>query len=567
MSTRPRAHRLGWCAGIALALAALTAPARAGDPAPGFSDTLVVRGLAAPTAIAFLPDGRLLITEKGGALKLFSGGSASTLVTLAVCPGSEMGLLGVAVDPRFASNGFIYLYRTKPGPAGCGGSASGRVNQVVRVTMSGAGVSLGSLAELLSGIAADNGNHNGGVLRMGPDDKLWVGVGDAGVGDNLGGPGSSTNPYAQALDSLNGKILRLNLNGGVPADNPFVNTPGARGEIWAYGFRNPFRMSFDGPRLWIGDVGDRTVEEIDIGVAGGNYSWPRCEGNLQGPPSAPEPCEVGADIAPVFTYPRSGPTSLGRCVVGGAFAGSAFGPAAGDYVFGDCVSSTVFRAALNPARTGFAGAPQPVSTGAVTPADFVRGPDGGIYYAAIGAGEIRRLAAVAAGSDIPVIGATLTIRDNPSNPVQRMLTATSNDPAIDLGGDPNAADDPTAHGALLRVLSGTGSFDSVYELPASGWRPIGSASNPTGYRYTDPRLRNGPVTRATLKARYLTVTAKGAGLRHPLGVNPDPVAVVLDLGETRYCMSFGASTGAALTFSAGKQFIAKHASAPPACPP
>jgi len=149
------------------ALAALAAPARAGTPAPGFSDSLVVGGLQAPTASAFLPNGMLLITEKGGSLKLFDGSSATTLVTVPVCTTSEMGLLGVAVDPSFSSNGFIYLYRTKAGAGGCA-TPTDRFNQVVRVTLSGGAVNPASLTELLSGIRTDNGNHDGGVLRIGP---------------------------------------------------------------------------------------------------------------------------------------------------------------------------------------------------------------------------------------------------------------------------------------------------------------------------------------------------------------------------------------------------------------
>src|SRR5215510_9979784 len=154
-----------------------------------------------------------------------------------------MGLLGVAVDPDFVRTGFVYLYRSQAGAGGCE-TSTGRFNQVVRGTMAGGSVGPSSLTVLLDGIRTDHGNHDGGVLRIGPDRKLYVGVGDTGLGDSQG-PGFSTNPYAQDLSSLNGKILRLNLDGSVPADNPFVGTAGARGEVWAYGFRNPFRMSFD----------------------------------------------------------------------------------------------------------------------------------------------------------------------------------------------------------------------------------------------------------------------------------------------------------------------------------
>jgi len=548
-------------------LATLGASARAGTPEPGFSDTLVVGSLNSPTALAFLPDGKLLITEKGGALKLSDGTSTTTLVSVPVCTAAEMGLLGVAVDPDVSSNGFIYLYRTKAGPGGCG-TPTGRFNQVVRVTLSAGSVNLSSLTELLSGIRTDNGNHDGGVLRIGPDNLLWVGAGDSGLGDNVGGPGSSTNPYAQDRGSLNGKILRLNLDGSAPADNPFVGVAGARAEVWAYGFRNPFRISFDGAtgKLWIGDVGDLAVEEIDIGVAGGNYSWPRCEGNLQGPPNAPQPCSVGSDIAPVFTYPHSGSSALGTCVIGGAFAGAAFGPLAGDYVFGDCTSSAIYHVTLNVARDGLAAAPALVATDAATPSDFVPAPNGAIYYAAVSGGEVRRLAGALPAIDSLLAGKALTLKDNASKPARKSLAASSKDPAIDLGGGASSGDDPTVNGGSLRIVSAAGGFDDTYPMPKSGWTYIGKPTDGKGYRYKDAKLVNGPVKTATLKKGALQVSGKGAGLGHALGSNPDPVSVVLQTGAKRYCTTFGTTTGATTKFTAGKQFTAKRAAAPAACP-
>src|SRR5262245_21556709 len=247
--------------------AVLALPARAGTPEPGWADQPYVTGLNAPTAIAFLPDGRLLITEKGGALRLWDGSSLTTLGTIPVCAQIEMGLLGVAVDPNFASNGFVYLYRTHQGSSPpCGGT--GRVNEVVRVTVCGG--SLGSVTTLVTGARTDNGNHDGGVLRIGPDGKLYVGVGDTGNLDNIGCPGTASNPYSQDLNALEGKILRINLDGTIPADNPFVGQAGVRGEIFARGFRNPFRISFDPVtgNLWVADVGDLAFEEISIVPAG-----------------------------------------------------------------------------------------------------------------------------------------------------------------------------------------------------------------------------------------------------------------------------------------------------------
>src|SRR5262245_6585556 len=177
---------------LLLVILALAVPAGAGNPISGFQETVFQGGLSGPTAIAFLPDGRMLITEQGGALKLSDGASVKTLTTIPVCSQIEMGLLGVAVAPNFSSDGFIYLYST----TNTDGSATGRFNQVVRVTMGpGDTVNLASLfvLPLTGNIQTDNGNHDGGCLRIGPDGKLYVGVGDTGLGDNQGGPGSSTN--------------------------------------------------------------------------------------------------------------------------------------------------------------------------------------------------------------------------------------------------------------------------------------------------------------------------------------------------------------------------------------
>jgi glucose/arabinose dehydrogenase len=554
---------------LALALVALAVPARAGTPEPGFADTSVISGLSAPTAIAFLPDGTMLVTELGGDLLRVDGPSmTTTLTSIPVCNSSEMGLLGIAIDPNYATNGFVYLYRTKPPVGGCNDTAN-RFNQVVRVTVSGN--TAGSLTELLTGIRTDNGNHDGGVLRVGPDSKLYVGAGDSGLGDNVGGPGSATNPYAQDLTSLNGKVLRINLDGTIPSNNPFVGMGSDRGEVWAYGFRNPFRMSFDdgtggSGKLWIGDVGDLTVEEIDIGAAGGNYSWPRCEGNLQGPPSSPVPCVFGTDVAPVFTYLHS--SGLGTCLIGGAFAGSAFGAQAGNYVFGDCTASTVHILTVNGTRDGFTGAPALVSSSAGVPTDFVRGPDGAIYYTAEMAGEIRRLAVSTPGADALLTGKSLTLKDNPTRPSSRSVAVDSVDPSTDLGAGAGSGDDPTMHGGSLRVVSTAGGFDNTYPMPASSWSYDGNPADGKGYRYKDAHLVNGPIKSGRVRnGKLIEVTGKGSGLGHSLAVSPDPTSAVLTTGTKKYCLEFGTARGSTITFTASRKFSAKSATAPGACPP
>ena len=543
-----------------LALAALTvaAPAVAGNPISGFEETVFQGSLNLPTAIAFLPDGRMLITEKGGALKLSNGSSVSTLITIPVCDGSEMGLLGVAVDPNFASNGFVYLYRTKDN--GNCLSSTGRFNEVVRITI-GAGdtVNPSLLTVLVTGAQTDGGNHDGGCLRIGPDGKLYVGVGDTGIGDNQGGPGSSTNPYSQDLNVLMGKVLRINLDGTIPADNPFFGQVGKRGEIFAYGFRNPFRFSFDPltGKLWLADVGDLTIEEIDIVTSGGNYGWPHCEGTL------PNGCEDPGDIDPIFTYPHSGSSSLGGCIIGGGFAGGSFGGLDNQYFFGDCDSSNIYSAAPTGAQRNGVSTPALFLGSGDTPSDMVFGPDGALYYVAESGGQVRRVAPVASGGDQPVFGSKLTLKDNATNQEKKSLTMQAKD-GIVLGG---TGDDPTSAGGTLEVVSEVAgaAFDECYPLPAGNWTVIGNPADHKGFKYKDSKRLAGPVKSAQVKAdKLIKASGKGSALGFSIGAtSPDPVTVILSTGARRYCATFGGET----KFTASKSFSAKLADPPASCPP
>jgi glucose/arabinose dehydrogenase len=373
--------------GAALALlAALAAPVAARSTATGIVATTVVSGLREPTALAILPDERLVVLEKNGTVRLWipTGGLLpSPILTLPTCTVSEMGLLGVVADPAFASNGYLYLYVTNPpggDPRRCAeGSAAGRRNRVVRVTLAGDTIDPSSLVVLLDGLRTDNTNHDGGGLRIGADGALYVGVGDTGIGDG-GSPGASTNPYAHDLASPEGKILRLALDGSPAPGNPFLGTGGAADFVYAYGLRNPFRFDFDPQTglLWVGDVGQNTFEEIDVVEAGDDLGWPGCE--------AREPANEcpGNSVPPVYVYSHEGDDAS---VTGGTF------DAGGAYVFADFVFDLIWRLGLTADRRDVVGPPEVLVRNAGGPADFQRGPDGAVWYVGYLAGEVVRLSA------------------------------------------------------------------------------------------------------------------------------------------------------------------------------
>ncbi|MDB1090012.1 PQQ-dependent sugar dehydrogenase [Streptomyces sp. ACA25] len=271
----------------------------------------VAFGLRRPTAVEAPDDGtnRLFITEKLGTVRVYhpdTGLEAEPLFDIsdAVDPsGNERGLLGIALAPDFTESQELYLaYTALPDGA---------------VTLARYRLDRGELEELLSQEHAEYNNHNGGQLAFGPDDHLYWSIGDG---------GGSGDPFdaGQRLDTLLGKILRLDVSGScgelaycVPEDNPFVGVEGAREEIWLYGLRNPWRFSFDSAdgSQWIADVGQGRWEEVNHlapGEGGHNLGWSCYEGLEVFDEDRCLPGEVYTD--PVFTYPLTG----GNCaVIGG----------------------------------------------------------------------------------------------------------------------------------------------------------------------------------------------------------------------------------------------------------
>jgi glucose/arabinose dehydrogenase/PKD repeat protein len=405
-------------AGVALAavLAVLPGVSRAATLPEGFSDTLVAT-MGQPTAMAFTPDGRLLVTAKQGQLRVHAAGALLAVPALdlssRVCAESERGLLGVAVDPDFASNHHVFLYYTfnKYGTCGLAAPPDGPVNRVSRFTLGDDNrIDPSSELVLLDGIPSPGGNHNGGDLAFGKDNHLYVTVGDGGC-DYAGDSGcAGGNNATRDRHVLLGKVLRITASGGIPADNPFQGAGTARcnvtartnpgtvcQETYAWGLRNPFRLGFDpnaaGTRFFINDVGQSTWEEVDEARPGADYGWNVREGHCAtnsttdcGPPPA------GA-TNPIFDYPHSGGCTA---ITGGAFVPNGLWPSAYDsrYLFGDYGCAKIRSLRLT--GLGWAGQDFGTDLGAVVDLRF--GPWGttqALYYITWTSGtegQVRRVA-------------------------------------------------------------------------------------------------------------------------------------------------------------------------------
>lgn len=318
----------------------------------GFTKTKVVAGFESSVDFAFLPDNRILVAEKGGSIKVIKNGSVlpTPMITLPVNSEGERGLLGIAVDPGFSTNNTIYVYYVNNSPLEI---------HVSKLIVSGD--SAGAETVLLKSEQPLAMVHHSGTVRVGPDGKLWISVGNN---------EAATNP--QDLSNIHGKILRINKDGSIPSDNPFVNNPSAKKEIWAYGLRNPFRFSFlpDG-RPIIGDVGDAAFEEVNIGVKGGNFGY-RGQ-NTDGP------CSGCPYINPAYYYSHAGNTAS---ITGGfKYAGNQF-PAnyQNSYFFADFEDGYIKR--LNFDNGNITG-DEMFDDNAQRIVSLLQGPDGALYYLTI----------------------------------------------------------------------------------------------------------------------------------------------------------------------------------------
>lgn len=395
-------------------------PGLAAVPA-GFSNTLVT-SVAVPTALAFTPDGRLLITQQTGSLRVYQGGALLGTPALAIpadrlCTNRERGLLGVTVHPAFSSNRYVYLYYTFLRPdAVC-------VNRVSRFVLPGSNVvDPATELVLIDNIPSPFGTHNAGDLRFGNDGHLYVSIGDGGC-DYAGGGCAGVNDASRDQHALIGKILRITDSGGIPPDNPFQGPGTARcnvtgrttagnrcQETFAWGFRNPFRFALDpnaaGIRLFVNDVGQGTWEEIDEARAGGDYGWNCREGAHPNPVDTCSPLPPDM-IDPIFEYRHDtavpGTSTTGcQSITGGAFVPDGVWPGFdGSYLFADYVCGAIFELT----ETGGTWSASGFATGLGSPVHMTFGPHGSgqaLYYTAYnGGGQVRRITFDSPGENHP----------------------------------------------------------------------------------------------------------------------------------------------------------------------
>lgn len=460
----------------------LVAPAQT-FPA-GFSQVLVATGITKPTAMAFALDGRLFVAQQTGALRIIKNGVllAQPFLTLSVNASGERGLLGIAFDPAFNSNHYIYLYYTL---------ASAANNRISRFTANGDVVVPGSEVVLLDLDPLSTAtNHNGGTMAFGKDGKLYVGVGE-----------NAAPSQAQNLDTYHGKILRVNSNGSAPADNPFTTGSAQRQRVWAYGMRNPYTLTIqpESGRIFVNDVGQNTWEEInDCTIGGRNYGWPAAEGASSN----------NAYVNPVYAYQHGSGSGLGCAITGGTF----FNPTAttypaqytGNYFFVDYCSKWIERLTLSGStatRSVFA------SDIAGSPVCMAAGPDGNLYLLSRTDNAVYKI--VYTQSSAPVITAqpqSKTVSEGSS--VSFSVTATGTAPLTyqwrKAGTAINGATNPTytiasvvtsdagTYSVVVRNTSGTAtSNNATLTVTAPNTPPQANIATPaTGATYTGGQTIN-----------------------------------------------------------------------------
>jgi glucose/arabinose dehydrogenase/regulation of enolase protein 1 (concanavalin A-like superfamily) len=364
----------------------------------GFAKVQLAHGLKDPTAIAFGPGGDIYIAQQKGSILLYRGGAiqSTPVITIPADTGTETGVLGLALDPNFATNGYMYV----------GYTTVDLHSQLSRFTVTGGGTT----ASLASEVVYWRGNqlqvfhHAINDVHIGPDGKLWFAVGD--------NDPSITN--ATVLTNGYGKMHRLNLDGSVPADNPFVNVPGAVQSIYAYGLRNPYRFTFlPNGQAMTEDTGSSYWEELDKIQRGGNYGWDFYEGN----------CFSCGYINPVYAYGHL-PTDGAASAIA-AYSGNVFPSTYANTVFfGDYNRLDIEAVKFDPTyTTEISDTVFDSSVGTI--ADLQEGPDGNLYYVSIFEGTFTEI--YPSGSIAPTAAASASPNAGPASLNVQFSSAGSSD--------------------------------------------------------------------------------------------------------------------------------------------
>lgn len=368
-----------------VALAQTCTEAGADDPLPVIALQEVASGFDKPVHVTHAGDGsgRLFVVEQDGVVRIIEHGKVRGTPFLdirsRVSSGGEKGLLSIAFHPRYAENGLFYVNYTR-----------GRVileTIVSRFRRDSRNRADPDSEAVLLRIRQPYSNHNGGQIAFGPDGYLYIGMGDGGLAnDPLG--------HGQDVTTLLGALLRIDVDArevgrpyAIPFDNPFLGRRHGRGEIWAYGLRNPWRFSFDrqSGRLFLGDVGQDRIEEINVIKRGGNYGWAIMEGERC--ISDEERCRTAGFELPLFTYPHP----EGFSVTGGfVYRGGRVGGLCGVYVFADYVSGIISGLRMRDGRVSRHGV---LRESAYRISSFGEDASGELYVAAHRTGRILRITA------------------------------------------------------------------------------------------------------------------------------------------------------------------------------
>ncbi len=350
---------------LGTAVPARAAVTLAGDAATAFDAKVFQMGLSQPTDLAVLPDGRVIIIQKAGDFATIPAAGGNPIEDhIDVSTASEQGLLGIVADPNFATNQYIYVYADNP-------NSQADRHQILRYKF-GADSKLGTKTVVLDMGLEGPANHDGGGIDI-YQGNLYMGVGDTGANSS-----PPSNHYGTCLNKGNGKVLRISLAdatlGQPPADNPLVNVDMVTGcdttggafkmvapdkRIFAWGFRNPYRLWVDktNGKVWVGDVGEVTREEIDIVQKGMHHGYPFREGTKDWAQNFAPPGEcmgvtpASECVAPVFDYDRTGKDSS---IIGGRILDGCDWPAAwkSRYVFGDYNLNKIWTVDVNATRDG-----------------------------------------------------------------------------------------------------------------------------------------------------------------------------------------------------------------------